>query len=175
MKPLIYRRFSLLLAAAIVSANSLFAQSTDFIAMYNVKNPIPEMLYNESGADPVVSSKILSAFSGLFKNATDIRWFELDDKYMVKFSQGGRATRALYDKKGTLVYSIAEGNEKSLPTDLRKMVKASYIDFDITKAIEVTTLGKTAWIVKLEDETQLITVKIVEGEMEETENFHKSK
>lgn len=175
MKPLIYRRFSMLLVTAIVSANSLVAQSTDYIAMYNVKNPIPEMAYNVNGAEPVISSKILSAFSGLFKNATDARWFEVEDKFLVKFSQNGRSTRALYDKKGALVYSIAEGNEKSLPADLRRMVKANYIDFDITHAFEVNTLGKTAWIVKLQDDTYMVAVKIVDGEMEETENYRISK
>ncbi len=42
-------------------------------------------------------------------------------------------TGPLFTKKGTLIYHITYGYEKSLPEDLRKQIKDSYSDYDITR------------------------------------------
>jgi hypothetical protein len=158
---------------------SSFAQSAEFLAFEQVKNPIPEYRVNSAGTntltDPVVSSKTLTAFASMFKEASDARWFEIDNKLMVKFDREGRQTTALYNKNGKHIYTISYGTEKDLPKDVRRLVKINYFDFEITRATEVNTLGKTAWIVSLDDHDRLITLKVVDGDMEETENYRKQK
>ena len=179
MKTSVLRQFGLVLGATVIMANNLIAQSDEFLALQHVKNPIPDYRENSSGnntlTDPVVSSKTLSIFAAMFKGASDARWYEIDNKFMVKFDRDGRQTTALFKKNGAHIYTISYGFEKHLPADIRRLVKINYFDFEITNAIEVNTLGKTAWIVKLDDQHSMVTVKVVDDEMEEVENYRKSK
>lgn len=179
MKTSIIRQFALLLGTTFVMTGSIIAQSADFLAFQQVKNPIPEYRVDSKGnntlTDPVVSSKTLNSFAGMFKGAANARWFEVDNKFLVKFNKDGRETTALFSKKGNHIYTISYGSEKHLPADVRYRIKSTYFDYEITHAIEVNSLGKTAWIVKVEDEKHLITVKVVDDEMEETENYRRAK
>jgi hypothetical protein len=178
MKTPIYRQFSFLLATILI-ASSTISQSSNFVEFNKLKFSIPYYKEDSKGhrtfSDPVVSSKTLNVFAGMFKGASDVRWFELDNKFLVKFIKDGRETTALYNRKGMHLYTISYGSEKHLPTDLRRRIKSAYFDYLITLVIEVHSLGKTAWIAKVEDENRMITVKVVDDEMEETENFLKSK
>ncbi len=179
MKTSIIRQFGLLLGTTFVLTSSIIAQSADFLAFQQVKNPIPDYRVDSKGnstiTDPVVSPKTLNSFAGMFKGAANARWFELDNKFLVKFNKDGRETTALFSKKGKHIYTISYGSEKHLPADVRYRIKSSYFDHEITFVIEVNSLGKTAWLAKLEDEKRMITVKVVDDEMEETENYRKSK
>ncbi len=179
MKTSIYRQFSLLLITIFVITGNTFSQSSNFLEWQNLKHQIPEYREDSKGnstlTDPVVSSKTLSAFAGMFKGVTDARWYELDNKFLVKFNKNGRETTALYNKKGMHIYTISYGSEKDLPADVRHMIKSSYFDYEITLVIEVNSLGKTAWIAKVQDETRIITVRVLDGEMEETENYRRAK
>ncbi len=178
MKRILFANLAGTLLALVVTATP-FAQNSNSPFRPDLKNPIPETRENTNGdrrfSDPVINSKILDAFASKFKNATDARWYEADNKFLVKFNRDGRKTTALFTKKGMHVYTISYGSEKHLPADVRKLVKINYFDCEITHAIEVNTLGKTAWVIKLEDANSLIVVKVVDGEMEETEHFRRAR
>jgi hypothetical protein len=177
MKTPIIRRLSMLLSTTFLVAGN-FAQSTDMLSSQQLTSLFSSEANIESTnlfADPVISSKTLSAFAGMFKGASDAHWYAVENKFLVKFSADGRESTALFNKKGDHLYTISYGFEKHLPAAVRKLVKINYFDYEITRAIEVNSLGKTAWIVKLEDANRMITVKVAGGEMEETENYRKSK
>ncbi len=179
MKTSIYRQFGLLLVSIIVITGSTFSQLSNFLEWQNLKHQIADYREDSKGnktlTDPVVSPKTLNSFEGMFKRATNARWFEVDNKFLVKFTRDGRETTAVYNKKGMHIYTISYGSEKHLPADVRMLVKTNYFDCEITHAIEVNTLGKTAWIVKLEDQSRMITVKVLDDQLEETENFRRAK
>jgi hypothetical protein len=175
------RLFSRHITMAFVSlflAGQIFAQ--DFTS-YNEERPLPRYLRNwyltksEAANYPEVSAMALLALKKDFGTTNDVHWSIVEDKYMARFINDGRKTRILYDKKGHIVYSIYEGTMKNLPADIRKAVRSIYFDYDITMAAEVHTLDKTAWIINLEDETSLVTVKVADGEVIETGNYRKSK
>jgi len=159
--------------ASMLFAGSLTAQD---ITSYNEERPLPKYLLRSAFTYyPDVSAKALLAFKKMFANVNDVHWSIVENKYMAGFINEGRKTRILFDEKGKMVYSISEGTEKSLPADIRKSVKSIYYDYIITAIVEVHSLNITAWIVNLEDETSLVTVKVVDGEVIETGNYHKSK
>lgn len=82
--------------------------------------------------------------------------------------------RALFTKKGQLIYHITYGYEKSLPEDLRKQVKNIYNDYEITGAIKVKEAGREIWVVNLEGANNLILLRLEDGEMEEVQKLQKS-
>lgn len=179
MKASIYRRVGLYLVTTFIVSNISFSQSLNFMQWHNPKFPIPDYREDNGGNKtytvPFVSSKTLDAFAKMFKGASDVRWFELDNKFLVKFRKDGRENTALFNAKGMHIYTISYGSEKNLPMDIKQRVKTAYFDYLITLVVEVNSLGATAWITKLEDKKRIIILKVADDEMEETENYLKSK
>ena len=62
-----------------------------------------------------------------------------------------------------------------LPAETRKLVKSAYLDHTIAMAIEVKEDDRTIWVIRLEDTTNLIFVRVENGEIEETKHYQKSK
>jgi hypothetical protein len=121
-----------------------------------------------------VSEKTQTEFYKLFADAENVRWYEQDKKILVKFAMNDQKHQALLNKKGSLIYDITFGSEKNLPTDVRKLVKSTYFDYNITLTFKVEEDNRTIWVVNMEDDKNLITVRVEDGEMEEVKNLRKS-
>jgi hypothetical protein len=178
MKKILFANLAGTFLALAVTATP-FAQNSNFPIKPDFKNPIPEFRENSHSdritTDPVVNSKVLNAFALTFRNVADATWYEVDQKFLARFNKDGRESSALFNPKGMLLYTIAYGTEKHLPNDVRKLVRTNYFDHEMIYTAEVNSLGKTAWVIKLQDPTSLIVVKVVDGEMEETEHFRRFK
>ena len=111
-----------------------------------------------------------------FKNRSNERWLKVADGYIAKFNLSDMAHQVAYNKKGKWVYTIRTYDEWKLPADVRHMVKSSYYDYNITLVQEIATPDNPlTYIVHLEGNTQFINLKVSDGEMEEWQNFTKSK
>jgi len=120
-----------------------------------------------------ISEKILKHFNKKYNNATGVKWYQLDDSFLATFSTGGTLTRSLFDKKGRVIYSINYFSEKQLPADVKKMVTFKYENYKITGAAKVLQDNRKIWIVNLADKFNYVTTRLEDGEIEETEVFHK--
>ena len=117
---------------------------------------------------------IKTEFNRQFAGATDVRWYDLDKKFLARFFMNDQKHQSLFNKKGTLIYDISYGTEKNLPTDIRKQVKSTYFDYSITLVYKVEEDKRMIWVVNMEDNKTLITVRIEDGEMEEVRKLQKS-
>ncbi len=130
-----------------------------------------------SVADPVstphVTTKVDRAFIGYFKNASNLRWYEIKGKFMTKFTMNGHEHRALFTRNGTLVYHITYGTERLLPAEVRRLVKSEYYDQKITRVLKVNQDQRTIWVVHMEDDKEFIMVRVEDGELEETKRMEK--
>ena len=149
---------------AILFASSSFAQI----------NLITQSPVAITGANFKTSAKIQTEFDKLFTNAENVSWYEQDKKFLVKFTMNDQKHQAVLNKKGSLIYDISYGTEKNLPTDVRKQVKSIYFDYSITLAIKVEEDNRAIWVVNMEDDKNLITVRVEDGEMEEVKNLSKA-
>jgi hypothetical protein len=177
MKKLLSLRFCSMIVTTLM-VTQITAQDTSYriIASYNEERPLPKYLLRFEAANyPEISAMALLAFKRDFSTVKDVSWSIVENKYMARFTSDGRKTRVLFDKKGQIVYSVSEGTLRNLPADTRKTVRSIYYDYDITKATEVHTLDKSAWIINLEDETSLVIVRVMDGEVTETGNYRKSR
>ena len=120
-----------------------------------------------------VEKAVTSSFDRNFPDALDAQWFRMSKKYLVRFMMADQQNSALMKKDGQIIYNIAYGYEKDLPSDVRMIVRTHYPDFSITKAITVKEKDRTIWVVNIEDKQKLILVRIEEGELEEVGNYNK--
>lgn len=153
---------------SILTVNSSFAQEQPF-------KELPPIIVTATSSNISISAKVNKAFGQFFKNASHIRWYEIDKKFLVKFIQNDQENRALFTKNGQMIYHISYGTEQHLPFDVRKLVKNTYYDQAITRVLKVNQDARNIWVISLEDAKDHIMVRVEDMELEETQRMHKSK
>jgi hypothetical protein len=122
-----------------------------------------------------INSKVMRSFINRYWNATEANWVTYPGGYVVYFTRNGISHRAYYSRTGEEECTILQYGEKDMPADIRHMVKSEYYDYSIFLVSEVTTKGKTRYVINLEDRTSFKEIKIDDGGMEVTNEFIKSK
>jgi hypothetical protein len=118
-----------------------------------------------------VRSKVVSTFLQLFDDPSDVQWNLNENQYLASFKNKDHLYKALFSVGGDWLYSIQYGTQEDLPRDVYRMVKATYIDHNISVVIEVKALQAQTWIVNLENKDNLVLVKIVDGQLEELQRY----
>ena len=142
---------------------------------YAQNNTFKELPAITVSATTNVSAKVEKAFSKRFPRSSNMRWYQMDKNYLVKFIQDDQENKALFTKGGSLVYQIKYGEEKNLPTDVRSMIKSTYFDQSITRVLQVNQDRRNIWVVSMEDPKNYIWVRVEDNEMEETQRLLKAK
>jgi len=143
--------------------------------------PLEQSANNLSGAiTPVaiaeINAKVVRNFAKDYKKATDVKWIKTSEGlYAAYFVNDAVQNLVCYNKKGNFECQLRYYQEDKLPREIRGLVKGAYYDFSIYLVTEVHRNGKIAYVIKMEDKTSWKTVKVVDGEMEVTEDFRKSK
>jgi len=112
------------------------------------------------------------SFANYFKDATDASWDMVGKEFLISFNKGGMHTRALFSKNGSLLYALHYGSEKDLPKSIDQQVKSTYYDYQITSDTQVNINKHNLWIVNLKDNTDYITLRVEDSEMEIMQQYH---
>ena len=140
-----------------------------FIASNDAKPPAG---VSTTEAD-VINTRALRFFNKDFKNAEDIKWYKLKDGFVSYCRINGNKNRVFYDQKGNCAGSITYYNDKTMPKDLREIVKSVYYDYAITVVEEIHAAGKILFKVHIEDEKSWKIVDVTEGEITIVTDFSK--
>ena len=123
-----------------------------------------------------ISSDAVRNFMKDHKDVTNAKWSKLANGYSaVNFTVDSITTRIVYDRGGHRENIVRYYFENRLPPAVRHLVKSTYYDFNIYHIIEPTLNGVTSYLVKMEGKSTWKTVKVVDGEMEEVEEYLKLK
>jgi hypothetical protein len=179
MKPQIISRFFGFLLSVLIFSYAFSQQSEDKTLAYTVLANGTDGTNSSNNSRPIetvnINAKVLNAFNKSFEPVSNLNWSKVGKNFLAVFTADGKTKRAMFTKKGGLVYSISYGNEKDLSPENRKLVKSTYFDYSITSAIEVKEDNRIVWIVRLEDADKMIIVRLENGEMEEMKHYQKSK
>lgn len=127
-----------------------------------------------AGEKASINAKVISNFDKMFAGANNVIWSKEKNLNRVYFESKSKTTRATFNQKGQLLYSISTYEEQLLPTDVLLMIKNTYYGKNIFGVTEVKALDKTAYIVILEDKTSWLHVKVLDGEMTEEKVYLKA-
>jgi hypothetical protein len=177
MKKLFFR-YILGMIPAIAFFNGIYAQNNKF-APDAINSTSTEVAYadkTDSHSGPAgVNTRALKDFNKTFKGIDDANWFKTKEGFIAEFNKDGIFTRVDYDRKGRNIAMIRRYGEDKLPKDVRHLVKSNYYDYNIYLIIEVTYNNIKAYLVKIEDEKNLKTIRVIDGEWDVYEDFQKSK
>src|SRR5450631_1278603 len=114
-----------------------------------------------------MNSRALKDFQLRFDKVDNARWFADKDGFVSYFMRNGYGNRAYYDKKGRWQFSLILYGEDKLPCDVRAAVKSTYFDLAVTTVEEVQSIYGVAYIVHLEDKSNLKVLRVNSyGEMD---------
>ncbi|MEJ7680865.1 MAG: hypothetical protein WKG06_24035 [Segetibacter sp.] len=134
---------------------------------------LPPVTVTSKTTTAAVTEKVAKAFKVAFKDAEDPKWVKLNKDFLVNFIMNQQQNTALFRKNGIVIYHLAFGGEKSLPADIRKIIKPNYYDYNITKVVKVNEADRNIWVVNMEDAKNFVIVRVEDGELEEVQNLKK--
>ena len=121
-----------------------------------------------------INAKAIKDFQVRVKDADNAQWFSDQNSFISYYEKDGLGNRVFYDKKGRWQYSLLFYREDKLPRDIRTIVKSTYFDMNITLVEEVQTPNGMAYLIHLEDKSNIKILKVnKEGEMETFQDLTK--
>jgi hypothetical protein len=118
-----------------------------------------------------ISTKALRLFKKTYKNISNEKWYIISNGYLAEFTIHDIKNRVVYDRNGSSCFYIQYYNEKKFPDKLTKIVKPFYYDYTIASVEEVQVSDKVFYIVHLQNETSLKTLRVTDDEMELIADF----
>ncbi len=122
----------------------------------------------------MITEKVSNSFNKIFKDATEPSWVEINKRFVVNFILNDQKNKAVFTKNGNLVYHLAYGTEKNIPDIIRERIQKNYEDYDITSAIRVNTPSVLVWVVNIENNKKIITLRATEDDITEIDTLPKS-
>jgi len=172
-----------ILSATFASAIALVLLSTAVAAQSNHLATAARSTSKEVSTDPseleakgseapatAINARLTRSFSKSFAAVTP-KWYQVDDKFLARFTENGNFTHALYHKNGFQYYSVTKGNPGMLPNQVRQMMEENYPDYTIAAATKVVSVGTTAWIADLTLGSKLLIVKVIGNEITESAHY----
>ena len=121
----------------------------------------------------VTDALIVSKFSSLFPNATNLKWANSADNYWVSFLNNNRKAKASFTPKGILNYIITDCAMENLPAAFSKTITSNYASYHLFNAIEIAAYNTVAHQAILENSTGFITLKYTSEGVEEIQQVKK--
>jgi hypothetical protein len=175
-----------ILTATFASAIALVLMSTTVAAQNNQLEASAKSINKEVSTDPAeleskgteapaaaISAKVTRAFSKNYSNVTP-KWYQVDGKFLARFTENGALTNALYHKNGFQYYSVTKGPARLLPNEVRQMLEQDFEDYQIVAGTKVVSMGTTAWIADLKLNNKLLIVKVIDNQTVETTLYRTS-
>ena len=150
---------SILSSLTVISQDSITIKTLPLITVTAETRKIPKQIWKN--------------FSTYFNEAENPRWYKANKNYLVKFMIYDEENRALFTKRGNMIYHISYGYENNMPDDIYKQVRTAYFEYDITRAIKITEADRLIWVINLEDKNTIIIARIEEGVLEEVSRLKK--
>ena len=122
---------------------------------------------------PALNGKVDKHFRREFKQISNETWSRNSDGYRARFTDGATRYTVDYNQKGQRVAMIKSYDPSLMSLDLKKSVLSAYLGYSIAWVVEVTKGNATVHLVKIEDDQNLKTIRVVDGDMDVIEEYRR--
>jgi hypothetical protein len=155
------------IVALFAMANNVQGQTKNVLALNFTKAVAGSNSTASKISKNSVSVKALKDFEKSFQEVSDEKWFKVPGGVIANFLSKGIDFRIAYNEKGKWLYNLLTYPEDNLPSDVRSMVKSQYYDYEIQFCNEYQLAHSSIYVIKMQDDTSVKTVRIAGGEMQE--------
>jgi len=160
----------LLLATGIIATICVQAQNTQMISQvagfHVLQTFAPVNTSLSANEKNLINVKAIRDFSKTYKNVTNEEWFVIKTGFMARFTLQNIQYRVTYNRKGHWVATFRYYKQQQLSPEICTLIKSTYYNYNIREVTEVSIGRITAWLVNIEDDSSLKTIKVVNNEME---------
>ncbi len=174
MKKIInYRLIPVLFAASIATASwsqDVVKNSTGQSQAYyssNVNDP------GTPSATTDVNKKALKDFTRSYRNVENAKWYKTENGDVVSFREKSVTTNIFYSRTGAVDCMIKYYFEDMLSPEISSLVRFNFCNYNISHVTEVHKNGAVAYVVKIEDKSNIKSVRVQDGELEIIEDLVK--
>ena len=122
-----------------------------------------------------VNSKARKNFVMSYKSVSDEKWYNVTGGLVADFTSSDVSYQVCYDKKGSWVNTIRTYGESKLPDEIRHAVRSTYYDYSINLVQEIETpFSPSTYVIQLVGKTEIISLRMFEGEMSVLNTLTKS-
>jgi hypothetical protein len=122
----------------------------------------------------VLNDRAERNFRREFRKAYNPKWIEKEDGFRAKFVENDISYMVDYDKKGNWVNTISNYNESHLDSHIANAVKMAFLGYAIVHVTEIKKGKATIYLVKIDNQKLLKTIRVENGEMDVYESYVKS-
>jgi hypothetical protein len=161
--------------SVIITAMALFSNVNAQLAKRSMQFNLKESAFNEVYSYPAaadkantatINTRALKDFNKNFKNAGKAEWSKIKNGFVAEFKINEVKTKVYYGRKGRWSATLRTYDQYKLPKDIRELVRSTYYDYDIYLVYEITIEDKTVYLVKIEDQQTIKTIRVIDGEMD---------
>jgi hypothetical protein len=157
---------SIVIVALFATANNANGQTENEFAFNNTKAVARSNSSTLKISKTTVNLKALKDFEKSFRKISNETWFKVPGGVIANFLSKGIDFRIKYDENGRWMYTLLTYSEDKLPADVRSLVKSRYYDYEIQFCNEYQLPKSSIYVIKMQDDQSVRTIKIVDGEME---------
>lgn len=151
------------------------AKSQDAIASLNFSAKEKVMEITDETPNTTLRTTPFSTLHSIFPQVTDDNWYAgSKGTTNVYFKTPGKTNRAVFDKKGKMVYTISYYQKEMLPVWVLQKINDKYAGKSIFGVIEVNDASGTSYVLVLEDKSSWIDVTIVGKEIQDEQVWNKA-
>ena len=171
--------FSSLGIILLVLALTSYGQSANTELVFTKNNSSAETSVSKAAAPALnrsnVNSKARKNFVMSYKSVSDEKWYSVTGGLVADFARSDVGYQICYDKKGSWLNTIRTYDESKLPDNIRHAVRSTYYDYYINLVQEIETpFSPSTYVIQLVGKTEIISLRMFEGEMSVLNTLKKS-
>lgn len=183
----IFLTFAITCMALVTLTQQAVAQEQDIMS-FNLDDDTPDLskpitinlpeigITVEAAKDSIaaINQKAVKDFQKAFKGITNPAWCKTyDGGYVAQFMTGTTSNMVAYNNKGTWNHTIRKYHADKLPRNIKAAVRSVYYDYVITGVDEVTVDDQLIYLIRLQNEISIKTIRFFDSEMEEVQSLRK--
>lgn len=135
---------------------------------------LPEVIVSSTTQSVPISAKLSRHFYADFQNARQPVWDKQGKYFYVYFLTDDMSNRAMYTRRGLMMYQMSYGAEHNLPQDIRHLLRSHYYDYAIKGVTNIKMDRQSVWMANLQDQKKLLVVRVADEGMSLVSNFEKA-
>lgn len=150
-----------------------FALFLNFLPSLKAQTAVARFNVDVEKPLPVLNEKAEINFKREFKHIKSANWIEKEDGYRAKFDERGISYMVDYDKSGNWLSTIKNYDESHLDSRIGNAVKTAFLGYFIVHVTEIKKGRVIAYMVKIENQKLLKTIRVIDGEIDVYESYVK--
>jgi len=151
------------------------AQSQNAIASLNLSSKAKIIEIGNETPATTSNATPRTTLHSTFPEVTDDNWFSEKKGFTtVYFKTPGKTNRALFDKKGKIVYTISYYQKEMLPVWVLQKMNEKYAGKNIFGVTEINNNNETSYVLVLEDKSNWFDVTIVGNDIQDVQVWNKT-